>query len=70
MAFLAFAATHAVAKNAATQGVPPGTRLVIDRHVHKTGGTTVRKIFQLNAAQGECMYWGCAPRRILEPRAR
>ena len=36
----------------------PSSRIVIDRHVHKTGGTTVRKIFQNAAAQGECMYWG------------
>ena len=34
------------------------TLIVVDRHVHKTGGTTVRKIFQHAAAQGECMYWG------------
>ena len=49
MAFLVFALL----------GAPePASRIIIDRHVHKTGGTTVRTIFHNAADNGECMYWG------------
>lgn len=32
--------------------------VLIDRHNHKTGGTTMREIFQTNEQYGDCVYWG------------
>lgn len=31
---------------------------LIDRHVHKNGGSTMRELFLANEARGECIYWG------------
>ncbi|KAG8459022.1 hypothetical protein KFE25_006567 [Diacronema lutheri] len=40
---------------------PPRCVVVIDRHNHKTGGTTVRDIFAHMQASGKCLYWGYGP---------
>jgi hypothetical protein len=38
-----------------------GCLVVFDRHNHKTGGTTMRTLFQSLAATGRCYYWGYGP---------
>lgn len=35
--------------------------VVIDRHNHKTGGSTMRGIFNHLQASGKCLYWGYGP---------
>lgn len=37
---------------------PPRCLVVIDRHNHKTGGSTMRDIFAHQQAAGNCLYWG------------
>ena len=32
--------------------------VIIDRHVEKTGGTSMRSVMQLNDGMGECVYLG------------
>lgn len=33
---------------------------LLDRHVHKNGGSTMRELFLANEARGACVYWGYA----------
>ena len=39
----------------------PSCLVVIERHNHKTGGTTMRDIFAHQQAAGRCFYWGYGP---------
>jgi hypothetical protein len=43
------------------EGAGPECLIVIDRHNHKTGGTTVRDIFTHQQAGARCFYWGYGP---------
>jgi len=39
----------------------PRCLVVVDRHNHKSGGTTIRDIYAHQQAAGRCLYWGYGP---------
>ena len=43
---------------------PRRCTILVDRHVHKTGGTTMRDIMLENERRGEWLYWGYSLGRL------
>lgn len=55
---IAIPASNAAAPAAAAGGPNGKCFVLVDRHNHKTGGTTIREIMMQNARFGDCHYWG------------